>query len=258
MFSSILQYPVHSLSLVDLSIQAVDYPKNGVPVDIDNNNLPRTLIRCKPDWHAAEVVDPRSTDYYRSTKVLGQLYRMIEWKEPEVNVSDRTPKSHVLIDPLSLTLRVYIERELDDYADPDGTSRLIAKTFRRYADELRYVCVTHTLSNTSEKLLEAEVVVGTIMAKCTQRRWRKDRMWKMRIHASQLVRDVKRSLFPIRGEEIPPSEIRAGLRRAWEAWDFSLRNSKDFGAQSFGLVALDVLFDCLEKLGVDMSFKKPK
>lgn len=184
---------------------------------------------------------------------------MIEWKEPEVNISDRTPKSHVIIDPLSLTLRVYIERELDDYADPDGTSQLIAKTFRRYAAELQYICVTHTLSNTSEKLLEAEVVVGTIMAKCTQRRWRKDRMWRMRTNASQLVRDVKRNLFPIQGDDVPPPpDIRRGLSRAWEAWDWSLRNSKDFGAQSFGLIGLDVVFDCLERLGVDMSFKKPK
>ncbi len=246
----------------------MDYPKNGIPVDIDNNKLPKTLIRCKPDWHAAEVVDPRHTDYYRSDKVLGQLYRQIEWKQPDIDVSDRTPESHVLSDSLSLTLRCFVERALDVYADPDGKSPQIDKVFRRYAEELNYVCVTHTLSNTpGTKLLEAEVVVGTILAKCTQRRWRKDRMWKMRTHASQLVRDVKRHLFPLppgekgkKGEKepmpIPPSDIKAGLKRAWDAWDYSLRNSKTFGAQSFGLIALDVVFDCLQRLKIDVAFKK--
>ncbi|KAK0501884.1 RNA-dependent RNA polymerase, partial [Armillaria luteobubalina] len=58
--------------------KAVDYPKQGVAVYINDNKLPRTLIRCKPDWHAAEVVDPRSTDYYESTRALGYMFRSIK------------------------------------------------------------------------------------------------------------------------------------------------------------------------------------
>lgn len=73
-------------------VQAVDYPKQGIPVDLIRNPLPRLLIRCKPDWrvhlkkhtlhygvitstrHAAEVVDPPKNDYYISDKALGKLY----------------------------------------------------------------------------------------------------------------------------------------------------------------------------------------
>ncbi|EEB95185.1 hypothetical protein MPER_05887, partial [Moniliophthora perniciosa FA553] len=62
--------------------QAVDYPKNGIPVDLDKDRLPNTLIRCKPDWHAAEVVDPRGTDYYMSTRALGEMFRKVRLAEP--------------------------------------------------------------------------------------------------------------------------------------------------------------------------------
>lgn len=225
--------------------QVVDFPKNGIPVDISDNRLPKTLLRCNPDWYAAEAGDAGSTDYYRSTKVLGRLYRQFERKEPEVNVSARMPKSNVMIDALSLKLRAYIERKWDDYADPDGSSDLITRTFRRYAAELRYVCVTHRLSKTSTNLLEAEVVIGTIICTCPER---KDIMEKMHIHTLQMVRDVRWSLFPTQGIDTPPDEVLAGLKRGWEAWDFSLRNSQDFGAQSFGLVGVDVVLDCLERL----------
>ena len=36
------------MALAGLCSQAVDYPKNGVAVNIEN--LPYKLIRAKPDW----------------------------------------------------------------------------------------------------------------------------------------------------------------------------------------------------------------
>ncbi|KAK0463788.1 RNA dependent RNA polymerase-domain-containing protein [Desarmillaria tabescens] len=247
--------------LAGLCAQAVDYPKQGIPVDIDDDNLPRTLIRCKPDWHAAEVVDPRSTDYYESTRALGHMFRSIKWTNPEALPSD-TPTSgkHLSTDPLSKALQTYIQHQIWPYIEPDGMSPETASLFRQYESELRYISATHTLSNTPGiRLLEAEIVVGTILAKCTQKRWRKDRTWRMRGHASQLMKDVKQGLMRLTDvqlelkEVIPTETYRDALERAWLAWDYSLRHSDEFGAKSFGLIVLGVIFECLEKLNVDIN-----
>ncbi|KAK0196791.1 RNA dependent RNA polymerase-domain-containing protein [Armillaria mellea] len=253
--------------LAGLCAQAVDYPKQGIAVDIDSDGLPRTLIRCKPDWHAAEVVDPRSTDYYESTKALGHMFRSIKWTNPEMlpsdtnkSTSDEHSVSPTSTDTLSMTLRTYIQHQIWPYIEPDGKSRETVTLFRQYESELKYICATHTLSNTpGVRLLEAEVVVGTILAKCTQRRWRKDRMWRMRGHASQLVKDIKQVLLPLTGpqlelkEVVPAETYRDALRLAWDTWDYSLRHSVKFGAKSFGFIALGVIFECLEKLKVDIT-----
>ncbi|KAK0484002.1 RNA dependent RNA polymerase-domain-containing protein [Armillaria novae-zelandiae] len=251
--------------LAALCAQAVDYPKQGIAVDIDDNQLPRTLIRCKPDWHAAEVVDPRRTDYYESTRALGYMFRSIQWTGPEMlpsdsSTSDKHSVSPFSTDTLSMALRTYIQHQLWPYIEPDGESRETIALFHRYENELRYICATHTLSNTpGVRLLEAEVVVGTILAKCTQRRWRKDRTWRMRGHASQLVKDIKQFLLPLTGpqlelkEVVPAETYRDALRLAWDTWDYSLRHPGEFGAKSFGLIALGVIFECLEKLNVNIK-----
>ncbi len=41
------------IDLAELCSQAVDYPKNGIPVDIHDS--PRLLIRSKPDWKMVSV-----------------------------------------------------------------------------------------------------------------------------------------------------------------------------------------------------------
>jgi RNA-dependent RNA polymerase len=234
--------------LAELCSQAVDYPKNGIPVDIDNPPIPRTLIRCKPDWQAAEVIDPRGTDYYTSNRAIGELYRRITLTDPEA-ISDNTTRRAALTDPISLALKPYILSQLHPYADPDGTDSHIQEIFQRYSDELRYICATHILTNTpGVRLMEEEIVIGTILAKCSQHRWRSDRMYRMRTHTSVIVQDVQRELLD-EITECSPTELVLGLEKAWTAWDFSLRCNAIRGANSFGLIALGVVFDCLEKLG---------
>ncbi|KAF8809112.1 hypothetical protein BYT27DRAFT_7254985 [Phlegmacium glaucopus] len=117
------------------------------------------------------------------------------------------------------------------------TSTLLETLFRRYVDELRYICATHTLSDVpGVRLLEAEVVIGTILAKCSQKRWRTNRIYRIRLHASALVQEVRRNL--IESMESTVSELIAGLQLAWSAWDLSLRRRNEFAANSFGLIAL--------------------
>lgn len=73
----------------------------------------------------------------------------------------------------------------------------------------------------------------------------------MRTHAESLVKDVQKDF---RGKN--PTTIDhflAGLKRAWRAWEFSQKFSDKDGANSFGFIALGVIFDCLDGLGVVME-----
>ncbi|KAJ6490593.1 RNA dependent RNA polymerase-domain-containing protein [Mycena vitilis] len=243
--------------LAALCSQAVDYPKQGIPVDLDNNRLPRTLIRCKPDWHAAEVVSPRETDYYASSKALGDLYRAITLDNPKAlssntgATSDASNLNPHTSNPISSTLAGRIESTIGaGYTAPDGTSTEIKVMFRKYSDELRYISVTHTLTTEpGVNLLEAEIVVGTILAKCAQKRWRSDCIYRMRYHAMTVIRDIQRQMLPREKDtDASVESLQAGLKRAWDAWDFSVRHEKEFGAKSFGLIALGIIFDCLDLL----------
>ena len=214
-------------------------------MSLDDNKLPRTLIRCKPDWHAAEVVSPRETDYYESDRALGLLFRSITLDDPQPILP--VPPVQFLSDPITLTLLESVQHYLGDSAIVDNHPLEIKRLFRRYVDELRYICATHTLSNTpGVRLLEAEVVIGTILAKCSQKRWRSDRIYRMRLHAFTLVKDVQRNL--VESLENDDFELIAGLQLAWGAWTFSLRHRDEFGANSFGLIALGTVFDCLDAI----------
>ncbi|KAG6851310.1 hypothetical protein H0H93_011746, partial [Arthromyces matolae] len=226
--------------------KAVDYPKQGIPVDIDNNRLPRTLIRCKPDWHAAEVVSPRHTDYYESSRALGVLYRSIVLDDFQPEPVSSTDDPHApLTDPISMRLKDALKHHLTRCSRVND----LPPMFQRYVNELRYICATHVLSNTpGSRITEAEVVTGTILAKCSQKRWRKDRIYRMRLHASTLVRDVQRQLIEDL-REASHQQLMEGLSFAWAAWEYSQQRIHTFGADSFGLIALGVIFDCKDKIG---------
>ncbi|KAL6305270.1 RdRP-domain-containing protein [Sparassis latifolia] len=241
------------LELAQLCSQAVDYPKNGKAVDIHDS--PRFLIPYKPDWHQAEVADPRSTDYYESTRALGEMYRRITITPPSVaptgeNAASDGHRPRPLSDSISKALKPYIERQLHRFHNEDKDVADIFDLFHKYRDELRYICMTHALSDAPEvRLTEEEIVVGTILAKCSQHRWRQDRTYRMRLHSSMLARDVRAKLFKQTSTEVPTTgELVYGLSQAWLAWDFSVRNKSLFAANSFGLIALSVICNILEQL----------
>ncbi|KAJ7685522.1 RNA dependent RNA polymerase-domain-containing protein [Mycena polygramma] len=237
-FHSMLKEGMHDddcKKLAALCSQAVDYPKQGIP---------------------AEVVSPRETDYYASSKALGDLYRAITLDDPKALSSDASVTSDASIvnphasNPISSTLVGRIEGIIPSYTAPDGTSTEIKVMFRKYSDELRYISVTHTLTTEpGVNLLEAEIVVGTILAKCAQKRWRSDCIYRMRYHAMTVIRDIQRQMLPREKDADASIEsLQVGLKRAWSAWDFSVRHEKEFGAKSFGLIALGIIFDCLDLL----------
>ncbi len=227
----------------------MDYPKQGIPVELDDN-LPRPLIRCKPDWHSAEVVSPRKTDYYESTRALGYLFRAITLENTE-NISEMPHCTDPMSDKITFALFEKVKGYLGASAYVEEAPTDIIRTFKHYKDELSYICGTHTLSNApGTNLLETEVVIGTILANCSQKRWRSDRIYRMREHATTLVREIKQSLLGmgISMEEASPMDIISGLERAWRAWNFSIYERGEFAAYSFGLIALSTIFNCLNEL----------
>ncbi|ETW86290.1 hypothetical protein HETIRDRAFT_443820 [Heterobasidion irregulare TC 32-1] len=267
-------YDKRCMDLAQLCSQAVDYMKNGIAVDVDKTGIPRPTMKFKPDWTKAEITGAREADYYESQRALGHLYRNIELQDPKALDSNNPAKTSKryppLSDPISRALRPLVQRVLArDYSAPDGTSQRVATTFARYARELQYIIVTHTLSDAPDvRLMEEEIVVGTILANCTENRWRKDRMYRMRLHAETLVRDIRRRVQPDgmkvgmgegeATEQTSNEDWIAALGNAWEAWDWSLRNERMEGARSFGLIMLGLVLDCLQKLDALPLTKSPE
>ncbi|KAF7322454.1 RNA-dependent RNA polymerase [Mycena chlorophos] len=241
--------------LAGLCSQAVDYPKQGIPVNLEENPLPRLLLRCKPDWHAGEDTDVRKNDYYRSDKALGRLYRAIKLEsivKPTPSIPNGKPKISITANPIFCTLAQEIQRVVNWTPPADNPPPEIENLFRKYVEELRYISVTHTLTTEAgQSLLESEIVIGTILAKSVQKRWRTDCIYRCRYHANALVRDVQKKLWDSGSKEETASLANIkGLERAWSAFILSIKRSEsdEFGAKSFGLVALGTIFEWLDNL----------
>lgn len=133
-------------------------------------NSPRRYIPYNPDWQSAEVVDLDKKKYYHSTRALGNLYRSFELPTREKlfhdDYKDTTPHFE---DNVSVRLLEQIRQFIPHCAPRTTEPEWLVKLFQHYLNELRYICATHTLSSlASARLLEEEVVVGTILAQCTQ------------------------------------------------------------------------------------------
>src|SRR6266849_10999482 len=188
------------MKLAALCSQAVDYAKNGNPVEL-HSNLPKPLIKFKPDWHKAEVTGARELDYYQSERALGLMFRNIELLDPEEPVEGlpTKPTRSPLKDPISNVLAPLVQRVLNSDPDPDGAepeseseNGHVEQLHEHYVCEMRYICVTHTLVDAPDvRLKEEEVVLGTILANCAQSRWRSDRTYRMKLHVEGLVDDIR-------------------------------------------------------------------
>lgn len=238
------------LKLAELCSKAVDYPKTGVPVNMAAT--PRFLIPYKPDWKSDETMNPRWTDYYESTRAIGHLFRAItlEKNVKELSFDSRTstladkPKPSGLqpiqVDAITSTLSPLVEEYLRHHPK-DWMEAIMPNLLSKYCLQLRYICLTHTLSQDSRAMLrEEEIVVGTILAKCSQTRWRKDRIEEMRINTSQLVRLVS--------AEFRGSDALENLGKAWTAWKYAHAHPHEFGQQSFALIALESVFKAIDEL----------
>jgi RNA-dependent RNA polymerase len=250
------------MRLADLHSDAVDYPKSGQPVSI--RAIPRLKFPEKPDWNAPETVTYPSAKFYKSKTAVGRLCRAIRLPAVQKRNADR-PMHHQLVEedeesldglfsdlvlddaeegPVYDAVKDRVSEFIDtDFNDTDVTEHA-SQMFSRYASELRTICATHTLSfSKSAMLSEEEAVIGTIVAKSSQPRRRKDLMSKLREQTDLLVRGMREDLT---GDEGTPLD--EWLERAWVAWKVSLVHRKLFGARSFGWVSLGGIFEAIKAI----------
>ena len=216
----------------------------------------------KPDWKQADQKVIHSTEYYESNRALGELFRTVTLKDKldplAEDVKARLAREPALSDAISRALVPYVMKHLGSYINNDNDFTDIHSLFRGYVNELAYTCVSHSISQSPDSRLgEEEVVVGTILADCTQGRYRNELTYRMRLHSEMLVRSIRRKLYkphdPL--EPFDQGAARYGLSQAWLAWDFGMRNRSSFGANSFAFIALDVILDILERFG-DITVRK--
>lgn len=121
----------------------------------------------------------------------------------------------------------------------------VKNAFQQYAEELRYIRFTHSLYAKSEsRLLEVEVVAGTIECRRDLKRLRKERISRMRDHTISAVKNVRVELM---GADTRENSGIQTLQTAWNAWGFS-QVCKEEGGRSFGLIALKIIFECWDSL----------
>ena len=259
------------MKLAELCSKAVDYAKNGIPVDL-RGNLPKSLINLKPDWHKAEVTGARDLDYYVSDRALGELFNKIDLYDPHEPLHGfpaMAPGADVVAPPLSDKISRVL-RPLVRYAlvSPGTRSEelpgsgaendaYVERLYARYTREMRCICATHTLVEAPDvRLTEEEVVLGTILANCTQSRWRTERAYRMRLQSETLVRDIRAHIVP--GDGGSPAtatgaqseeQLRERLRSAWVMWVWAQHHRDREYFESFSLIALGVILDCLKHLG---------
>ncbi|KAH9014012.1 RdRP-domain-containing protein [Lactarius hengduanensis] len=243
------------MRLATLCSKAVDYAKNGVPVEISGNNLPKLLIKFKPDWDKKEVTGARELEYYESDRALGHMFRSITLRDPNEPIDGfpTTPSGLIapLEDPISRALAPLVQSTLNT-TTTTATTLEPEELHACYVREMRYICVTHTLVDVPDvRLKEEEVVLGTILATTTQPRWRSDRAYRMRLHSGALVRDIRSQIVRKAKEDAPTEEeLRAGLQIAWGMWCWTQHQrdkDKEF-IESFSLIVLGVVLDCLKRL----------
>lgn len=78
----------------------------------------------------------------------------------------------------------------------------------------------------------------------------------MQLNSNALIFETQRRLTRgwKRNESVGAIEA---IEDAWRAWIYSVRNRAQFGANSFGLIALAVIFNVLNDLALAESAAKP-
>jgi len=256
--------------LAKLHSDAVDYPKTGRQVDINEIPKPKLL---KPDWCAPETIDNlpnQDGKYYQSQTALGKLTRQIDLKAHEPSFPRRYGATSAnTIDSItnglsSIGLTDTALQAIQTAVAPRVVARLsviapanpiiseaIMYQFKVLTDELLSISSRYSLSRHRHKpLIEEELLIGSITQRTSQPTLRKEKMIKIKDATEIVFRRVRKAL---EGDDKRTSK--EYLRYSWSAWMFSLRemSKKTFGAQSFWWIAAGAVFDAMKKIDDDMK-----
>ena len=255
------------MTLSQLHSDAVDYPKSSTPVPLQK--IPRLKFKRKPDWNQPETMnDSKNADWYESSRAIGRLFRAIEL--PALDIAQRVSKTQrkrlhegededdrLLVQFGRMSLRdddqvdvaVYgrITEFIEEDVDPDHRARAFT-LFDRYCAELKDICVSHTISRRRDAMLtEEEAAVGTIVARTSQPRSRRDMISKLRDQTSLQVKGVRNELV---SEE---DGFESKLSKAWALWRVTQEERDVMGARTLGLIALGVIFDTIREFEEELK-----
>jgi len=258
------------IALAKLHSDAVDYPKTGTPVPMEN--IPNARLP-HPDWSQPEVVSKEDRkDYYESKKALGILYRDIQLFDPlshqrtrkqqgrnkkdkPVEDEDWEKEGYYLQKQFKAlgmdedaTYQVVISRarrHLSNQALDESFKTLAGHIFVAFASNLERICASHALSDRYERLSETEAILGVISQRTTQPRRRKELMASLRERTGQLVVDIRYELQM--GDQ---ADSRDRLSLAMTAWELSYDKiiAKEFGGRSFWWVCIGAAFEAIRAI----------
>ena len=233
-------------------------------------NVPKPKSDLRPDWHAPETVDLEDAPgFYPSKKAIGYLFRGIDLQEVPIRnraANGRRLRQHVRDDEAETDLddvfaalcmedrRDPLESAVEDRVaefislDPDSALvRVAVETLGGYSIELQGICACNAIQNGKNAMLsEEEAVIGTIVAKCPQRRRRREAISQLREQTSYLVKSIRAELS---GDD--NTSQYEWLRNAWAAWKVSRHFKDRFGAHSYGWIALGEVFDAMKAIEQD-------
>jgi hypothetical protein len=134
-------------------------------------------------------------------------------------------------------------------ADVDNDNRDGAfNLFERYTAELKMACISHTISHRRDAMLtEEEAVVGTIVARTSQPRHRRDMISKLRDQTTLQVKGVRNELI---SEE---DGFETKLEKAWALWRVTQEERESMGARTLGLIALGIIFDTIKEFEEELK-----
>jgi RNA-dependent RNA polymerase len=229
------------LKIARLCRTAIDYATNGIAVKIDNN-VPQPFIKSKPDWHQPEVPSPRHVDYYESGRALGYLFRNVDIQELPGRIPIPSPSDiRPLEDAISLTLAPLVQTPLAITSRSFQVEGIqVEGLYMQYASEMRSISVMHG----GVPLSEEEVVLGTVLGKCSGSHWR------MGMQVGTLVDDLRAQIAAVGSPPLMVEGLYGSLRDAWAVWSWAQHHREKPFIQSFSLVALGLILELLEHFEV--------
>ncbi|KAH9989063.1 hypothetical protein BJV74DRAFT_923087 [Russula compacta] len=206
------------------------YAKSGDPIDI-HSKLPTSLIEFEPDWHKADVTGAREPVYYDiELKQPGRAHLKFHHRKPGGNCTRRR-RNFLRPGPRAARQRLLNK---DDAETLESGSGFAEELHANYVPEMRCICAIAP----DVRLKEKEVVLGMILAFCTQSRWHASRSWSDEVlHAEGLI---------IQGKG-PPTEsrLRAGWLRAWAVGVWAQHHRDLEFIESFSLIMFGIILSIM-------------